>query len=89
MGSHREEEEGAWGLIHGLVISHCQTDLFCASVCVSLSLCFPSQLVFSFCDKLFGLVIKDIEAMDTSILKGEQSSSKKQKVPDQITASST
>ncbi|XP_046888162.1 vesicle-fusing ATPase-like [Hypomesus transpacificus] len=38
------------------------------------------QLVFSFCDKLFGLVIKDIEAMDTSILKGEQSSSKKQKI---------
>ncbi|XP_062330472.1 vesicle-fusing ATPase-like isoform X2 [Osmerus eperlanus] len=38
------------------------------------------QLVFSFCDKLFGLVIKDIEAMDTSILKGEQSSGKKQKI---------
>ena len=45
--------------------------------------------MFSFCDKLFGLVIKDIEAMDSSILKGEQSSGKKQKVPDQITASST
>uniref|UniRef100_A0A8C7NBP7 Vesicle-fusing ATPase n=1 Tax=Oncorhynchus kisutch TaxID=8019 RepID=A0A8C7NBP7_ONCKI len=29
------------------------------------------QLVFSFCDKLFGLLIKDIEAMDPSILKGE------------------
>uniref|UniRef100_A0A3B4U7N5 Vesicle-fusing ATPase n=1 Tax=Seriola dumerili TaxID=41447 RepID=A0A3B4U7N5_SERDU len=38
------------------------------------------QLVFSFCDKLFGLVIKDIEAMDPSILKGEHASSKKQKI---------
>lgn len=42
---------------------------------------FPfSQLVFSFCDKLFGLMVKDIEAMDASILKGEQASGKKQKV---------
>ena len=39
------------------------------------------QLVFSFCDKLFGLLIKDIEAMDPSILKGEGTSGKKQKVP--------
>lgn len=39
-----------------------------------------SQLVFSFCDKLFGLMVKDIEAMDASILKGEQASGKKQKV---------
>lgn len=38
-------------------------------------------MVFSFCDKLFGLVIKDIEAMDASILKGEPASGKKQKVP--------
>lgn len=38
------------------------------------------QLVFSFCDKLFGLLIKDIEAMDPSILKGEQASGKKQKI---------
>ncbi|KAM7381217.1 hypothetical protein PAMA_012186 [Pampus argenteus] len=38
------------------------------------------QLVFSFCDKLFGLLIKDIEAMDPSILSGEKSSSKKLKV---------
>uniref|UniRef100_A0A672T2W6 Vesicle-fusing ATPase n=2 Tax=Sinocyclocheilus grahami TaxID=75366 RepID=A0A672T2W6_SINGR len=38
------------------------------------------QLVFSFCDKLFGLFIKDIEAMDSSILKGEPESGKKQKV---------
>ncbi|TRY56043.1 hypothetical protein DNTS_004270 [Danionella cerebrum] len=38
------------------------------------------QLVFSYCDKLFGLVIKDIEAMDPSILRGEQGSSKKQKI---------
>ncbi|KAM6951246.1 vesicle-fusing ATPase [Aplochiton taeniatus] len=38
------------------------------------------QFVFSFCDKLFGLVIKDIEAMDPSILKGEQPSGKKHKI---------
>uniref|UniRef100_A0A672IAB5 Vesicle-fusing ATPase n=1 Tax=Salarias fasciatus TaxID=181472 RepID=A0A672IAB5_SALFA len=36
------------------------------------------QLVFSFCDKLFGLMVKDIEAMDASILKGEPGSGKKQ-----------
>uniref|UniRef100_A0A8C1XD78 Vesicle-fusing ATPase n=1 Tax=Cyprinus carpio TaxID=7962 RepID=A0A8C1XD78_CYPCA len=38
------------------------------------------QLVFSFCDKLFGLVIKGIEAMDSSILKGEPESGKKQQI---------
>uniref|UniRef100_A0A8C9VLJ0 Vesicle-fusing ATPase n=1 Tax=Scleropages formosus TaxID=113540 RepID=A0A8C9VLJ0_SCLFO len=38
------------------------------------------QLVFSFCDKLFGLLVKDIEAMDPSILKGEPASGKKQKI---------
>lgn len=38
------------------------------------------QLVFSFNDKLFGLVVKDIEAMDPSILKGEQSTGKRQKI---------
>ncbi|XP_039596808.1 vesicle-fusing ATPase isoform X2 [Polypterus senegalus] len=38
------------------------------------------QLVFSFNEKLFGLVVKDIEAMDPSILKGEQSSGKKHKI---------
>ncbi|XP_073345931.1 vesicle-fusing ATPase-like [Pagrus major] len=38
------------------------------------------QLGFSFCDKLFGLMIKDIEAMDPSILKGEQGSGKKPKI---------
>ncbi|XP_075702653.1 vesicle-fusing ATPase [Rhinoderma darwinii] len=38
------------------------------------------QLVFSFNDKLFGLVVKDIEAMDPCILKGEQPSGKKQKI---------
>ncbi|XP_062874582.1 vesicle-fusing ATPase isoform X1 [Trichomycterus rosablanca] len=38
------------------------------------------QLVFSFCDKLFGLVVKDIEVMDASILKGEIATSKKQKI---------
>lgn len=34
--------------------------------------------MFSFCDKLFGLVVKDIEAMDASILKGEPATGKKQ-----------
>ncbi|XP_016400550.1 vesicle-fusing ATPase-like [Sinocyclocheilus rhinocerous] len=38
------------------------------------------QFVFSYCDKLFVLLIKDIEAMDPSILRGEQSSSKKRKI---------
>ncbi|KAI3360236.1 hypothetical protein L3Q82_014546, partial [Scortum barcoo] len=38
------------------------------------------QLVFSFCDKLFGLMVKDIEAMDASILRGEPASGKKQKI---------
>ncbi|KAI9537365.1 hypothetical protein NQZ68_025221 [Dissostichus eleginoides] len=38
------------------------------------------QLVFSFCDKLFGLLIKDIEAMDPSILRGENESGKKPKI---------
>ncbi|NP_001092149.1 vesicle-fusing ATPase [Xenopus laevis] len=38
------------------------------------------QLVFSFNDKLFGLVVKDIEAMDPSILRGEQSTGKRQKI---------
>lgn len=36
--------------------------------------------MFSFNEKLFGLVVKDIEAMDPSILKGEAASGKKQKV---------
>ncbi|XP_056265885.1 vesicle-fusing ATPase isoform X2 [Pseudoliparis swirei] len=38
------------------------------------------QFVFSFCDKLFGLMVKDIDAMDASILRGEPASGKKQKV---------
>ncbi|XP_072105091.1 vesicle-fusing ATPase isoform X3 [Mobula birostris] len=38
------------------------------------------QLVFSFNEKLFGLMVKDIEAMDPSILKGEQASGKQQKI---------
>ncbi|XP_033911525.1 vesicle-fusing ATPase isoform X2 [Acipenser ruthenus] len=38
------------------------------------------QLVFSFNDKLFGLLVKDIEAMDPSILKGEPASGKKHKI---------
>uniref|UniRef100_A0AAQ4QF12 Vesicle-fusing ATPase n=1 Tax=Gasterosteus aculeatus aculeatus TaxID=481459 RepID=A0AAQ4QF12_GASAC len=33
-----------------------------------------------FCDKLFSLLIKDIEAMDPSILMGEQASGKKPKI---------
>ncbi|XP_041029138.1 vesicle-fusing ATPase isoform X3 [Carcharodon carcharias] len=38
------------------------------------------QFVFGFNDKLFGLLVKDIEAMDPSILKGEQASGKRQKI---------
>uniref|UniRef100_H3AHS8 Vesicle-fusing ATPase n=1 Tax=Latimeria chalumnae TaxID=7897 RepID=H3AHS8_LATCH len=38
------------------------------------------QLVFSFNDKLFGLVVKDVQAMDPSILKGELDTGKKQKI---------
>ncbi|OWK09752.1 hypothetical protein Celaphus_00006408, partial [Cervus elaphus hippelaphus] len=37
------------------------------------------QLVFSFNEKLFGLLVKDIEAMDPSILKGEPATGKRQK----------
>ena len=38
------------------------------------------QLVFSFNDKLFGLLVKSMEGMDPSILKGESGASKKQKI---------
>uniref|UniRef100_A0A8D0KKR0 Vesicle-fusing ATPase n=2 Tax=Sus scrofa TaxID=9823 RepID=A0A8D0KKR0_PIG len=38
------------------------------------------QLVFSFNEKLFGLLVKDIEAMDPSILKGEPGTGKRQKI---------
>ncbi|XP_063090042.1 vesicle-fusing ATPase-like [Cavia porcellus] len=38
------------------------------------------QLVFSFNEKLFGLLVKDIEAMDPSILKGEAVTGKRQKI---------
>ncbi|XP_059811703.1 vesicle-fusing ATPase [Hypanus sabinus] len=38
------------------------------------------QLVFGFNEKLFGLMVKDMEAMDPSILKGEQASGKQQKI---------
>ncbi|XP_055264086.1 vesicle-fusing ATPase isoform X2 [Moschus berezovskii] len=38
------------------------------------------QLVFSFSEKLFGLLVKDIEAMDPSILKGEPATGKRQKI---------
>ncbi|EPY86404.1 hypothetical protein CB1_000313001 [Camelus ferus] len=38
------------------------------------------QLVFSFNEKLFGLLVKDIEAMDPSILKGEPATGKRQKL---------
>lgn len=36
--------------------------------------------MFSFNEKLFGLLVKDIEAMDPSILKGEAATGKRQKV---------
>ncbi|NWV65332.1 NSF ATPase, partial [Malurus elegans] len=38
------------------------------------------QLVFSFNDKLFGLLVKGMEAMDPSILKGESGTGKKQQI---------
>nr|XP_044995852.1 vesicle-fusing ATPase-like [Jaculus jaculus] len=38
------------------------------------------QLVFSYNDKLFGLLVKDIEAIDPSILKGEPAAGKRQKI---------
>ncbi|KAL0597894.1 LOW QUALITY PROTEIN: Vesicle-fusing ATPase [Plecturocebus cupreus] len=40
----------------------------------------PPKLVFSFNEKLFGLLVKDIEAMDPSILKGEAATGKRQKI---------
>ncbi|XP_074797081.1 vesicle-fusing ATPase isoform X2 [Natator depressus] len=46
----------------------------------SLAFSVGQQLVFSFNDKLFGLLVKDIEAMDPSILKGDPGTSKKQKI---------
>lgn len=45
----------------------------------SQAFCMGQQFVFSFCDKVFLLVIKDMEAMDPGILKGN-SSSKKNKI---------
>ena len=39
------------------------------------------KLALSFNDKLFSLVVKNMEAMDPSILKGEGGSGKKHKVP--------
>lgn len=56
--------------------------LFFARALIYPSL-FP-QLVFNFCDKMFGVMIKDVEAMDASILKGEPASGKKQKVADHM-----
>lgn len=59
---------------------------FC-SLLSAYALIYPSlfpQLVFNFCDKMFGVMIKDIEAMDASILKGEPASGKKQKVADHM-----
>lgn len=38
------------------------------------------QLVFTFNEKLFGLLVKDIEAMDPSILRGEAATGKRQKI---------
>lgn len=43
--------------------------------------------MFNFNDKLFGLVVKDMEGMDPSILKGESGASKKQKVGTQDSCS--
>ncbi|KAL6475575.1 hypothetical protein MHYP_G00166150 [Metynnis hypsauchen] len=51
-------------------IQHFNAQAFCRS----------QQFVFSYCDKLFLLLIKEIEAMDPSILRGEQGSSKKSKI---------
>ncbi|XP_058262622.1 N-ethylmaleimide-sensitive factor b [Hemibagrus wyckioides] len=45
----------------------------------SQAFCSGQQFVFSFCDKLFLLVVKGMEAMDASILRGE-SSSKRNKI---------
>lgn len=64
-----------------LPVSAAFSNPFLAFPGVKLPLCFPfPQLVFSFNDKLFGLLVKDMEAMDPSILKGESGGSKKQKV---------
>lgn len=52
--------------------------LFCRLLEIIVSHLSVSQLVFSFCDKLFSLLVKDIEAMDASILKGEPATGKKQ-----------
>lgn len=46
---------------------------------IFLPLPLSTQLVFSFNEKLFGLLVKDIEAMDPSILKGEPASGKRQR----------
>lgn len=57
----------------------CSLLLFCRCFCKIIILHLSvSQLVFSFCDKLFGLMVKEIEAMDASILKGEPATGKKQ-----------
>lgn len=50
---------------------------------------FSLKLVFSFADKLFNLVVKEIEAMDASILKGERQAggSKKKVTPSSPNAS--
>ena len=53
----------------------------CIFLTVDVALSDWWQLAFSFSDKLFALVVKNMEAMDPSILKGEGSSSKKEKVP--------
>lgn len=50
--------------------------IFCPQLIICTSSLCVFQLGFSFCDKLFGLLIKNIEAMDPSILKGEQPTSK-------------
>lgn len=59
-------------LTHTSIFRGITFDFLCTIICFLVF-----QLVFSFCDKLFGLVVKDIEAMDASILKGEPASGKK------------
>lgn len=77
--------------IHGHRRSRMHISWLCALWCCSVGFFFIlfslPQLVFSFCDKLFGLMVKDIEAMDASILKGEPASGKKQKVPNHMLTS--
>lgn len=75
------------------LVLHCKNTHFyletvkpCCPLCLSSSL--SEQLVLSFSDKLFSLLVKYMEAMDPSILKGGYGSGKKQKVLTRHEASS-